>query len=92
MKATLDEMRTFMAVVDTGSISSAAELLSMTVSAVSRSVSRLEAKLETTLLNRTTRKLDVTNEGTIYLDKVRHIVEAVENAEAQLKSQKYKPS
>ncbi|NMR95553.1 LysR family transcriptional regulator, partial [Vibrio parahaemolyticus] len=44
MKATLDEMRTFMAVVDTGSISSAAELLSMTVSAVSRSVSRLEAK------------------------------------------------
>ncbi|WP_028868059.1 LysR family transcriptional regulator [Psychromonas arctica] len=92
MKATLDEMKTFMSVIDSGSISAAAKLLSLTVSAVSRSISRLESKLETTLINRTTRKLDVTNEGVIYLDKVRHILEAVENAEEQLQCQKYKPS
>lgn len=92
MKATLDEMKTFVAVVDTGSVSAAAKLLSMTVSAVSRTVSRLESKLDTTLLNRTTRKLDVTNEGAIYLDKVREILDAVELAEAQLQSQKSNPS
>lgn len=92
MKATLDEMKTFMAVIDSGSISAAAQLLSITVSAVSRSVSRLESKLETTLINRTTRKLDVTNEGAVYLEKVRQILEAVESAEEQLQYQKYRPS
>ena len=80
MKASLDEMRTFMAVIDSGSISAAARLLSITVSAASRSVSRLESKLDTTLINRTTRKLDVTNEWAIYLDKVRHILEAMNNS------------
>lgn len=92
MKATLDEMKTFVTVVDVGSISDAAQVLSVTVSAVSRTVSRLETKLDTTLLNRTTRKLDVTSEGTVYLAKVRQILDAVEAAEAQLTSQKTQPS
>ncbi len=92
MKATLDEMETFITVVDTGSIRTAAETLSITPSAVSRTISRLETKLETTLLNRTTRKLDVTSEGITYLYKVRQILEDVESAELQLQRQKQTPA
>ena len=78
--------------MDSGSISAAAAILSITVSATSRTISRLESKLNTTLLNRTTRKLDVTSEGIIYLKQVRLILESVEIAESQLLSQKHNPS
>lgn len=92
MKATLDEMKAFVSVVDTGSVRAASEILAITPAATSRTISRLESKLETTLLNRTTRKLNVTAEGSIYLKKVRQILDDVELAESQLQSQRYKPS
>ncbi|MGP8305199.1 LysR substrate-binding domain-containing protein [Vibrio sp. YIC-376] len=92
MKSTLDEMKALIAVVDTGSVKGASELLSITPAAVSRTISRLEAKLETTLLSRTTRKLSVTSEGSVYLKKVRKILEEVEIAEEQLRIQKVTPS
>jgi len=56
MKTSLDELQTFATVVDTGSITAAAEQLGQTVSGISRSLSRLEGKLDTTLLRRTTRR------------------------------------
>jgi len=92
MKSTLDEMKALIAVVDTGSIRSASEVLAITPAAVSRTISRLETKLDTTLLNRTTRKLSVTSEGSTYLKKVRKILEDVEFAEEQLRIQKDTPS
>ena len=60
MKTTLDELLAFAAVVDAGSITAAAEQLGQTVSGISRSLSRLEKKLDTTLLSRTTRRLRLT--------------------------------
>lgn len=92
MKSTLDEIRALVAVVDTGTVRGAAEILSITPAAVSRTISRLEAKLETTLLSRTTRRLSVTAEGRIYLKRVRKILEEVELAENQLRVQKETPS
>lgn len=92
MKASLDEMKALVVVADTGSVRAAADALSLTPAAISRTISRLEAKLETSLLNRTTRKLSVTSEGKIYLRKVRKILEDVELAESQLQDQKCKPS
>lgn len=92
MRSSLDEMKALVAVVDSGTVRGASELLSVTPAAVSRTISRLEAKLETTLLNRTTRKLSVTSEGSIYLKKVRKILEEVELAEEQLRIQKDSPS
>jgi DNA-binding transcriptional LysR family regulator len=60
MKTTLDELLAFRSVVDTGSISAAAEHLAQTSSGVSRALSRLEHKLNTTLMRRTTRRLELT--------------------------------
>ena len=56
MKTTLDELQAFATVIDAGSITAAAEQLGQTVSAISRSLGRLEKKLGVTLLRRTTRR------------------------------------
>lgn len=84
MKATLDELNTFVAVIDCGTISHAADKLDLTVSAVSRSLSRLEEKLGTILISRTTRKMELTIEGQAYLEKVRKILDDINEAEEML--------
>lgn len=84
MKSTLEEQQAFIAVVDSGSITAAAERLEMTVSGVSRALNRLEKKLETTLLRRTTRRLELTEEGETFLGHARAIIDAVDTAEEAL--------
>ena len=49
--------------IDCGSITAAAEKLQQTVSGVSRALTRLEKKLDTALVRRTTRRLQLTEEG-----------------------------
>lgn len=63
MKTSLEEYQAFVRVVSNGSISAAASQSGQTPSAISRSLSRLERKLGVTLLNRTTRRLELTEEG-----------------------------
>jgi len=92
MKTTLDEMLAFVHVVDSGSISAAAEQLTQTPSGVSRALSRLEDKLDVTLLRRTTRRLELTEEGQAFLVQARRIVDAVEDAEEQMKVRRQKPA
>lgn len=92
MKTTLDELSAFTAVVDTGSITAAAEQLDQTVSGVSRALSRLEAKLGTTLLRRTTRRIELTEEGEMLLARARAILDAVEDAENELALRKDQPA
>ncbi len=92
MKTTLDEMQTFIAVVDAGSITAAADRLGQTVSAVSRTLGRLEQKLETTLLHRTTRRLALTEEGQLLLGEARRVVESVEAIEEQMALRRQQPA
>ena len=92
MKTTLDEMQLFVSVVDLGSISAAAEQLELTVSAASRTLTRLEHKLETTLLNRTTRRLTLTDEGASFLEQARGILDSVNAAEEQMAARKHAPA
>ena len=92
MKITLDELQAFAAVVDTGSITAAAQQLDLTVSAASRTLARLEEKLKTTLLRRTTRRLELTEEGRAFLQDARAIIESVENAEEQMLARREMPS
>ncbi len=92
MKTTLDELLAFVSVVDSGSISAAAEHLAQTASGVSRALSRLEDKLDVTLLRRTTRRLELTEEGQAFLAQARKILEAVEDAEEQMKVRRQKPA
>lgn len=92
MKTTLDELQAFIAVVDTHSITAAAEALGQTASAVSRALARLEDKLQTTLLRRTTRRLALTEEGLAFLQRARAIVAAVEQAEEQMAARRLRPA
>ena len=92
MKTTLDEMQAFIAVIDTGSITAAAEQLGQTTSGVSRALGRLEEKLGTTLLTRTTRRLQLTAEGESFLAQARAIVASVDAAEEQIAARRGTPS
>jgi DNA-binding transcriptional LysR family regulator len=92
MKVTLDELQAFAAVVDTGSITAAAQQLGLTVSATSRTLARLEEKLKTTLLRRTTRRLELTEEGRAFLQNARAIIDSVESAEEQMLARRERPS
>jgi DNA-binding transcriptional LysR family regulator len=87
MKSTLEELQAFINIVDSGSIVAAATHLEQTTSGVSRALQRLESKLNVTLLERTTRKLKLTQEGQLFLEKARKIVHDLNEAEdALLKS------
>lgn len=81
MKLDLEEVGVFLAIVDTGSMTAAAERLGQPVSTVSRLLARLERKLGTALLRRTTRRLDLTDEGHAFVPDAREIVAAVQLAE-----------
>ncbi|MCA8863757.1 MULTISPECIES: LysR family transcriptional regulator [unclassified Halomonas] len=91
MKSTLEEQQAFVTVVDSGSITGAAERLGMTVSGVSRTLNRLEQKLGATLLRRTTRRLELTEEGETFLNHCRHILAAVEEAEEAMQDRHNQP-
>lgn len=92
MKTTLDELQAFVAVVDTGSITAASELLGLTISATSRTLGRLEEKLQTTLLRRTTRRLELTEEGATFLQSARAIIASVDEAEEQMAARRMRPA
>lgn len=92
MKATLEEVEVFLAVVDTGSLTSAAEHLGQPVSTTSRLLARLEEKLQTTLLQRTTRRLHLTDEGCGFAKDARRILESVRIAEDRLMERRGRPS
>ncbi|MFC4761697.1 LysR substrate-binding domain-containing protein [Dyella koreensis] len=91
MKTTLDELQAFVAVVDTGSITAASEQLELTISATSRTLGRLEEKLQTTLLRRTTRRLELTEEGAAFLQYARSILASVDEAEEQMAARRLRP-
>lgn len=84
MKSTIEELQAFVSIVDSGSIVMAAERLQQTASGVSRALLRLEAKLNVTLLERTTRKLKLTQEGQLFLGKARRILNDLAEAEDSL--------
>lgn len=79
---TLAGMRLFAKVVETGSFSAAARQLALTPSSASRQLSALEDGLGTRLLNRTTRKLSLTEAGSLYFERTRQILADIDEAEA----------
>ncbi|KQP22404.1 LysR substrate-binding domain-containing protein [Pseudorhodoferax sp. Leaf267] len=92
MKTTLEELQAFAAVVGSGSITGAAEQLGQTVSGVSRALSRLEKKLDTTLLRRTTRRIELTEEGQAFLARTRAILAAIDEAEESMAARRQQPA
>lgn len=74
-KDLFDGMVLFCAVVAQESMSAAAKLLGHTPSHVSKEIARLEARLGTRLLNRTTRRISPTESGRIYYENARRMVD-----------------
>lgn len=81
MKATIDELYTFITIVDAGSIVGASLQLSQTTSSVSRALKRLEDKLNVTLLERTTRMIQLTDSGELFLKYAKEIIGKLLEAE-----------
>jgi DNA-binding transcriptional LysR family regulator len=92
MKISTEELQAFTSVIDCGSITAAAEQLGQTTSGISRALGRLEQKLATTLLNRTTRRLELTEEGTLFLSQARQIIDAIDAAEESLLIRRQAPA
>ncbi|MGA7782442.1 MAG: LysR family transcriptional regulator [Paraburkholderia sp.] len=92
MKTSTDELLVFVTVIDSGSITAAAEKLQQTVSGVSRALTRLEKKLDTALIRRTTRRLQLTEEGALFLGRARAILDAMEEAEQSVARRRERPS
>jgi DNA-binding transcriptional LysR family regulator len=78
----LHSMRVFSRVVEEGSFARAARELNLSPAAVTRLVADLEEHLGSRLINRTTRRLSLTDTGELYLERVRHILTEIEEAEA----------
>ena len=79
---TLTAMRLYCAVVENGSLAAASRSLGISPSVVSKQLSRLEDRLGARLLNRTTRRISVTEVGSAYFDRCKRIVADVDEAEA----------
>src|SRR5260370_29648917 len=88
----LKKMRVFSRVVEAGSFTAAAQHLNTTTAYASRAVSDLEAHLRTRLLNRTTRRIALTEAGERYLQRCEQILAYVDQAEAEAGDAQAKPA
>lgn len=79
----IQTMRVFVAVAQHGSFTSAAAALDSTTTNVSKAISSLESRLQTRLINRTTRRLALTEAGLRYLQRCEKIIEDVREADEE---------
>lgn len=81
-----DAMQAFARVVETGSFTKAADTLHMSKTTVTQLVQQLEARLRVKLLNRTTRKVNITADGAAYYERVVRLLADLDDAETGLSS------
>jgi LysR family transcriptional regulator for bpeEF and oprC len=80
----LTSMEVFHWVVELGSFSRAADRLDLSKASVTAHIAALESRLGVKLLNRTTRRLSLTDDGAVYLEHVRRLLADVQETEATL--------
>jgi len=88
----LQSMRVFSRVVEQGSFARAAQVMDLSNAVVTRHVADLESHLGTRLLNRTTRKLSLTETGQAYLERVNRILADIDDADAIATAHSKKPA
>jgi DNA-binding transcriptional LysR family regulator len=79
-----DDLDILLMVVDSGGFSAAADALNIQVARVSRAVSKIEQQLGVTILNRTTRRVELTDEGRQFVESVRGGLQQLQRAEDEL--------
>ncbi|MDJ0785385.1 MAG: LysR family transcriptional regulator [Myxococcota bacterium] len=75
-------MRAFVEIVDQGSLTAAGDALDRSLPTMVRTLAQLERELGAVLLRRTTRRMSLTEEGRVYLERCRRILADVAEAEA----------
>jgi DNA-binding transcriptional LysR family regulator len=78
-------LRLFISIADAGNFSAAGESLGISTSAASRQIAALEAELGVRLLKRSTRRVELTDTGSIYLQRVRSLLADLEETNRALK-------
>jgi DNA-binding transcriptional LysR family regulator len=79
---TLTSLRVFCAVAEKKSFTAAAERLGLSPAMASKHVMHLETRLSTRLLNRTSRRVNLTETGTLYFVRVKQILDGLDEVEA----------
>src|SRR5919109_2684885 len=87
----LSAMETFVRIVEKGSLTAAAAALDTSLPSVVRALAALERELGVRLLDRTTRRIHLTDEGAQYVERCRTILSAVQEAEAALTARRSEP-
>ncbi len=82
-----DDLEILLSVVDSGGFSAAADTLDIQVARVSRAVNKIEQQLGVTILNRTTRRVELTEEGRHFVASIRVNLQNMQQAEQDLISQ-----
>src|SRR5271168_5293861 len=88
----LAAFRTFIRIAETGSFSAVAREVGATQPAISRQIATLEEHLGARLLQRSTRSLRLTEDGTDLLAHARRVIEAVEETEAAIGRRRQSPA
>ncbi|MDB6143862.1 MAG: LysR family transcriptional regulator [Pseudomonas sp.] len=81
----------FVCVADSGSFKAASERMNLTGSAISKSIARLESRLETRLFHRTTRRLSLTDAGTAFYQTCTGVLADLQEAELSLQAENTEP-
>ena len=92
VKSKKEDLENFIAVADCGSFSGAGNILNIQVAKISRSIARLESKLNATLFNRSTRRIELTEEGVLFLKYARSSLETLGQGEEMLNLLKNAPA
>ena len=85
-------MGMFASIMDRGSLTAAADALNTSLPTVVRTLATLEKQLGVRLLNRTTRRISLTEEGRYYLERCRRVLADVNDIEQGLSAQQKEPS
>ncbi len=87
----LGAMNVLLHIVDKGSLTAAAEALDLSLPTVVRTLAALERRIGTRLINRTTRRMHLTDEGREFVERCRTVVAAFEEAESSVSARRSAP-
>ncbi len=91
MASSVSDMQAMVRVAELGSFARAAEDLRLTPSALSKLVSRVEDRLGVRLINRTTRRLALTVEGALYVQRAREVLDLIEATDIEVSAARVQP-
>lgn len=92
LKTRSDDLEVLLCVVDSGGFSAAADVLDIQVARVSRAVSKIEKQLGVSILTRTTRRIELTEEGRKFVNTIRAALLSIQTAENEIISRGERPA